>query len=406
MAAMVLLIPSLPGPTGFTGGQLVVKFKPGADDAALSRLAAANGATDVRTVAGGLHVLRLRNGGDVAAAVAGYRNSDLVAYAERDALVSPVSTPNDPDFAREWHLNAIEAPAAWDLASASGVLIAVCDTGVASTQPDLAPVLRADLGHNSVDGSANWAPVTNHGTLVAGAAAAAGNNGVGVAGVARGASLLPIRITNRSDGSASVSDAAACITYAADHGARVINLSFEMAGSAAIGDAARYAESKGALTFVGAGNNGINPGWTDLPNVIAVGATESGGTHAAYSNFGSFVDISAPGTGIMTTWPDGHYDMASGTSFASPVAAGVAALIFGANPNLTAAQARDILYSTADDLGSAGRDDYFGVGQVNARRAVVAALSTAADAKTVTVQNAVSGPSSGRYRSVVALISD
>ena len=363
------------GPDVDPGGQILVKFTAGADSLAIRRLVITNGATDVRTVAEGLHVLRLPGNEDVAAALATYRQSDIVTYAEADDLVAPGFTPDDPGYVREWHLAAIEAPTAWDRASASAVMIAICDTGVSATQPDLVPVLRADLGHNSADGSANWAPVTNHGTLVAGAAAAAVDNAIGVAGVARGASILPIRITNRQDGSASVSDAAACITYAADHGARVINLSFEMAGSAAIDDAARYARAKGALTFVGAGNEGIDPGWPDLPNIIAVGATEPGDTHARYSNYGAFVDISAPGTGIMTTWPDGHYDAASGTSFAAPVAAGVAALIFGANPGLTADQAQGILFETADQPGAVGRDAYFGVGRVNARKAVDAALA-------------------------------
>ncbi len=409
LAAIALLIPAnFPSfnSTASFGGELVVKFRPGADAPAIRSLVASTGATDLRTVAGGLHVLRLPGDSEVAGALATYRDSPLVAYAEADTLVAPAATPNDPGYPREWHLDAIEAPAAWSRASASGVLIAICDTGVAATQPDLAPVLRADLGHNSVDGTANWAPVTNHGTLVAGAAAAAVDNGVGVAGVAKGASILPIRITNRADGSANVSDAAACITYAADHGARVINLSFEMAGSAAIDDAARYARSKGALTLVSAGNNGIDPGWTDLANIIAVAATEPGDTHAAYSNYGAFVDISVPGTGIMTTWPDGHYDAASGTSFATPVASGVAALVFGANPRLTADQAQEILFQTANHLGTAGRNSDFGFGRLNARKAVDAALAARPQQAAAVTISPAAAPPTRRYRMFAALISN
>lgn len=355
--------------------RIIVKFKSNASQQAINSLNASLAVTQVDAIpALGIRVLRVPPNQDLTTVLQRYQKNSLVDFAEPDAIVTPGAVPNDQNYGSAWHLPKIQAPAAWDSAKATGVLIAICDTGVASVA-DLTPVLRGDLGYNTVDNSRNWAPIAGHGTLVAGAAGAATNNSTGVAGVAWGAQILPVRISNQTSGSAYVSDAAECITYAADKGARVANLSYRMAGYAAIDSAAAYGKSKGMVTVVAAGNDGTDPGWTNYAGFLAVAATTSSDVTATYSNYGAFVDISAPGTNVYTTRQDGTYGPASGTSLASPVVAGTLALIFGANPGLSAAQAESILLKAADDLGTAGYDPRYGHGRVNALKAVTAAKS-------------------------------
>jgi len=353
---------------------LIVRFKAGASEQAIAALNDSQGAQQVDAIpALGLRVLRFPAAAAAGRAAAAYARNPLVEFAEPNALVVPDALPDDPYFSSAWHLAKIEAATAWDQAGAGGVLVAVCDTGVEGTHPDLAAVLRGDLGWNTADGSNNWAPIAGHGTLVSGALAAATNNATGVSGVAWGAAIIPVRISNLPDGSAYVSDAVKCIQGAADRGARVINLSYRMAGSSSIDSAAAYARQRGALTFVAAGNDGVAQPWADYPNFIAVGATTSSDLRASYSNTGSYVDIAAPGSNVYTTRAGASYGPASGTSLASPVAAGVAALVFGANPALSAADVEAILRQSADDLGAPGEDDEFGAGRVNARKAVALA---------------------------------
>ena len=360
-----------------TGGSdtIIVKFQSNASEQAIAALNASQAVQHVEAIpALGLRVLRVASGTDAAAVARNYGRNANVEFAEVNALVAPDGTPDDPYFSTQWHLAKIESASAWDRANAAGVIATVCDTGVNGSHPDLASVLLANLGWNAVDGSSNWSPVIGHGTAVSGTLAAATNNAAGVAGVAWGARIIPVRISNLSDGNAYISDAAKCIQYGADKGSKVVNVSYRMAGYAAIDTAGKYAQAKGALTFVAAGNEGIEQNYASYTGFIAVGATDKFDAIKSFSTFGNFVDLSAPGDGIRTTWVDGGYNYASGTSFASPVAAGVAAMIYGARPGISAGQVESILLSSADDLGAAGKDKYFGTGRVNARKAVEAAL--------------------------------
>lgn len=386
---------------------ILVKFKTPVDEHTVNTLNASEAVTQVDNIpALGIRVLRVPEGQDLDKVTERYSKNPLVEFAEVNALVTPEATPNDPGYGSAWHLPKISAPVAWDNAKATGVIITVCDTGVEGTHPDLQPILRADLGWNSVDGSTNWQPNGNHGTAVAGSVAAATNNSLGVAGVAWGATIIPVRISNLSNGSAYVSDAAKCVTYGVDHGSRIVNISYRMAGSSTLDTAGRYGQSKGALTFVAAGNDGINPGWVNYPGIIAVSATDQIDATTTWSNFGAFVDLSAPGSAIYSTTSNGAYTYVSGTSFSSPVAAGVAALIFGANPALNAAQAQDILFKNADDLGTSGYDVTYGWGRVNASRTVLSALSTNGIAlPTATPTIALPTPTSGPVDTTPPIIS-
>lgn len=354
---------------------IIVAFETNADDAAVAALIEANASSEVEAIpALGMKVLRVPPGQDAADVAARFARHPLVRFAEPNDLVYHEVIPDDPYYGQAWHLPKIEAPAAWDGPKANGVLIAICDTGVYGGHPDLAPILRGDLGWNAASNTSDWSPIAGHGTLVAGAAAAATNNSTGVSGVAWGAQVIPVRITNSTDGTAYVSDAVKCIQGSADRGARVINLSYRMAGYSSIDTAGSYARQRGAVTLVAAGNDGIDPNWPDFPNFLAVAATSDLDTRMSWSNYGTYIDIAAPGNSIRTTRSDGAYTWASGTSLASPVAAGVVALIFGANPGLSADGAEAILRQSANDIGTAGEDAFFGSGRVNARGAVELAL--------------------------------
>ncbi len=303
------------------------------------------------------------------------RRTGAVQFAEPDRLVSPSVVPDDASYGSQWFHRTIESPAAWDSTTGSkSVIVAVCDTGVDSSHADLAANLMLP-GYNSADGSTDTEPVMWHGTATAGCVGAVGNNGTGVCGVNWTVSILPVRITNRSDGYAYYSDMAEGIRWAADHGARVVNVSYDAAGSYTIDSAAAYLREKGGLLFISAGNGGQDASSTypDFPNSLTVGATTSADVRASFSNYGTYVDLVAPGAGIYTTTPGG-YTSANGTSFSSPIAAGVAALIFAANPSLTPDECQSDLLSTCVDLGDPGEDNVYGHGRVDAAAAVAAAL--------------------------------
>lgn len=297
-----------------------------------------------------------------------------VAYAEPDYLVAPQLVPNDPGYDSQWFHSKINTAGAWDRTTGdSRVTVAVCDTGVEATHPDLNGNVILP-GYNTVDGTTNSTPVHYHGTAVAGCMAAAGNNGQGVAGMAWSVKILPIRVSNTSDGYAYFSDIAEAVYYAADHGARVINISYGVGGSYAIDSAAQYARNKGALVFASAGNDGVEVAYPDFTSFVLVGATDSADAKASWSNFGTAVDITSPGASIYTTRTGATYGSVSGTSFSSPIAAGLAALIFSLNPSFTPAEVETFIFSTGIDLGTAGEDKLFGKGRINAAAAVESAL--------------------------------
>lgn len=315
-----------------------------------------------------------------------------IAFAEPDALIPPDDTiPNDPKYPSQWHLPVMKAPTAWDYTLGDGVVVAVLDTGVDGTHPDLSGKLVP--GWNLYDNNADTSDVYGHGTNVAGVIGAAANNALGVASLAWNAKIMPVRIS-QPDGYAYYSTIAAGLTWAADHGARVANISYMVTGSSTVTSAANYFRQKGGVVFVSAGNTGALESTPENPAIISVSATTSSDVKASWSSYGNYVDLAAPGSGIVTTARGGGFASVSGTSFSSPAAAAVGALVLSVNPALSPDQVEQTLEQTAVDLGASGWDSHYGNGRVDALEAVLAALGTgSADTQSPTVS--ITSPTSG-----------
>ncbi len=319
-----------------------------------------------------------------------------VAWAEPNYLVYPDLTPNDPLYAssQSSYLSRLQVESAWDVTiGRPGVIIAVLDTGVEMSHPDLAAGIWTnpgeipdngldDDGNGFVDDVHGWdfADEDNdpsddywHGTHVAGIAAARINNATGIAGMAGGVTIMPVDVFRGGIG--TYADLIQAIVYAADNGADVINMSLgALSYSRGEEAAVDYAWERGAVLVAAAGNNG-NDAWhypAAHAHVIGVAATDGYDRRAGFSSYGPFVAVSAPGVAVMSSVLGGEYGLGSGTSMATPHVSGLAALILSRNPTLTNEQVRAIIESTANDLGALGRDPFYGFGRINAARALAA----------------------------------
>ncbi|WP_249937193.1 S8 family serine peptidase [Roseateles sp. DAIF2] len=360
----------------FAKGRLLVQARAGLSDIEMEKVAKGHGGKARRIGKSDLHVIELPGNASERAVQALLAKHPQLRFVELDRRVAPAMAVNDPYAGSQWHLSKIGAQTAWDKSQGAGVTIAILDTGINASHPDLAA--RMVPGWNFYDNNANTTDVHGHGTAVAGGAAATLNNGVGVAAVAGAARLMPVRIAD-ANAYAYWSTVAQGVTWAADNGARIANISYVgVAGSAAVQSAANYMKSKGGLVIAAAGNNGIEETIAPTSSMIVVSATDSADALASFSSWGSFVTVSAPGKDIWTTTRDGGYQAWWGTSMASPVVSGVLGLMMAAKPALSGSQIESLLYSTAQDLGDVGRDKKFGYGRVNAAAAVTAVLTAAA----------------------------
>ena len=271
----------------------------------------------------------------VAAALARLRQDPNVLYAYRDQRVQAFYTPNDPGIGYQWSLPRVRALEAWDvMRGSSSVVIGVLDTGVEATHPDLQNKLVLP-GYNALDGSTNTNDGHGHGTHVSGIAAAATDNGVGVAGAGFNSRIVPVKVLGDS-GEGSFSSIIGGIRWAADHGVKVINMSLggtvDYPGEEVpLQDAVNYARERGVVVVAAAGNSGDQtrsyPG--ALENVICVASTNENDARSGFSSYGSWVDVGAPGSNILSSVRGGGYAYYSGTSMATPLVAGEAALLFG-----------------------------------------------------------------------------
>jgi len=311
-----------------------------------------------------------------------------VRYFEPVIRVTTTELPNDPYFVPyQWDKWVMYGDQAWDVVGGSmDVEVAVVDNGCDYQHPDLAAVFKTgELGYDFIGNDNDPRPDnTNvpesfHGTHVAGIIAATRGNNEGIAGWSL-VQLLAVRVLNDS-GSGTTDVVASGVRWAADHGARIINMSLtSTSNSTPLDQACQYAAQAGVVIVVASGNEGHQAiGFpAALSQCIAVGASSIDSRLATFSNYGPEQEVVAPGTTILSCVPGGAYGQADGTSMASPQVAGVAALVLARNWGLSAGDVRAVLDASAIDMGVAGRDIQYGYGLVNAKRAVDLATAYAA----------------------------
>lgn len=378
-------VPATQAADGAADGRLIVFWKPGRPAGlADARVASAS------TVAGlaGRRSLVLARPGSADALAAELRSNADVAAVIPDAPMTidawPTSgSPNDTYYAsHQADLPLIGVATAWQTTIGSpSVVVAVVDTGTTTTHEDLAGTAFVSP-HDVTTGEASAVDEDGHGTHVTGTIAAQTNNGKGIAGIAPAVRIMPVKVFDAS-GSSYLSYVLDGVDYAVANGAKIINMS--LGGSlppesvAAAQPTIDAAHDAGVTIIASAGNDG--DGSIQYPcafdHVFCVAATDNSDAHASFSNFNAYVDISAPGVSITSTYPSfgcsgspSCYWILSGTSMAAPHVAGVAALVLSAWPTDTPDQIETALKSTAVDLGTPGRDDAFGFGRVDAAAAV------------------------------------
>ena len=287
----------------------------------------------------------------------------------------PIDSADELD--KGWHHKNIQTKKAWEFTQGSeNVIVAVCDSGVEGKHEDLKN--RLVKGYNFVgDDTSDTSPGTNHGTMVSGVIAS-NSDLYGSVGVAPKVKIMPLKISN--NGGSYLSDIIKCIEYAADHGAKVVNVSFTGVQKKSIAAAGEYAWNKGAVLIYAAGNAGLwRWDWTNWYHTIAVGATGRTDGRAKFSNKGGFLDLSAPGISIYTTTAyltlesnEGkRYRAVNGTSFAAPIVSAVAALLYSNHPKAGPKQVKDWLFKGVDRVGSSRK---FGRGRINAYKALKVSL--------------------------------
>lgn len=362
--------------------EVLITVAPGTSDAVIGQIAARVGGVVAGSIPG-LDVYQIRlpapisSSAQLAQVLADLKSFHEVLEAEPNVVEKGQAvTPSDPQFTSQGALTKVRADEAWTIARGA-VTIAVVDSGADLDHPDLSSKIvkgKGFSGRDFVDNTFYPEDGFGHGTHVAGIAAAATNNSEGIAGVSWGSNILVVRVLDNTN-SGTAANVAAGIKYAADQGARIINCSVGSTGGESVKCAAvSYAVDKGSMVVAAAGNNGNSTLFypAACAGAIAVGNTTLEDTRRVNSNFGSWVDLAAPGTDILSTVPVGGtcthcnttgYNQMSGTSMAAPLVSGAAAVVLSRQPGLSNAQVEERLKRTAvklplEDLG-AGRIDLF-----------------------------------------------
>lgn len=359
-------------------GEYIIKLRDGAPQKTIKLRALSSGATLAES--SDQHMLiRLQKNSDETA-LESLAADPNVEYIEPNIRMYATSSIEDAYYSEQWGLDRIQAPKAWEEASGSSkVTVAVIDTGVDYTHPDLAGRVDTANDIDYVNGDKDARDDQGHGTHVAGIIAAKLDT-QGIAGVTgeQNVKILPLKALD-DNGEGDLYDIATAIMDAADLGADVINLSLGAEledgqdAPQTLTDAIDYAMEKGSLVVAAAGNDAANADRyvpASIPGVVTVSAVDTGLGLADFSNYGSSVDVAAPGVDILSTYPGGRYAYASGTSQAAPFVSGVAALLKANEPDLTVKQLTNRLLETADDLGKSGRDTLYGHGLVDAYSAI------------------------------------
>lgn len=377
----------------FAPGELLVRLEASVESSEIEAVRARSGAGYVRTLLSGDTELWGVPVGSEKALCEFLGRERSIRWAEPNYRYHAFATvPNDPLFGNQWGHARISSTTAWDAETGSSqIVIAVLDSGIDPGHPDLAAKIVA--GYDFVDDDTDSTDLHGHGTHVSGIAAGIGNNGLGIAGVSWGGRIMPVRVLDE-DGGGYNSDITDGITWAASHGADIINLSLGGTNySQAMQDAVNAAHAAGSLVIAAMGNNrSSNP--TNYPaahdNVFAVAATDRYDNYTGYSQFGAHCDIAAPGgdmsyyhdpDGIYSTLPTyactmssagyfNSYDYEQGTSQATPFVSGLAALVWSVVPSLSPDQVQQLIESTATDRGPAGWDQDYGWGLIDAAAAL------------------------------------
>ncbi|MBI0577742.1 S8 family serine peptidase [Neobacillus cucumis] len=353
----------------FHDQELIVKFSLNLSKAERNAiLKQVNGTEEDHLGDGDFSFIKFPNGTDLTKAAQRLLAQKKIIWAEPNYKVKSTYIPQEPDYSKQWYLNKIQMPKAWDITKGSSqIKVAVIDDGVQQDHPDLKGKIVSPF--NAVTGNARYTP-HEHATHVAGIIAASFNK-TGIAGIAPNVKIMPINVFDGEE--ASDYAVALGIKYAVEHHADVINMSLGSPNYSVLLDYyANYAKSKGVILIAAAGNDGTFTKTypAALNSVVGVGATSSSDHVAFYSNKGSFVDFTAPGSNIFSSINGSSYAPLTGTSMASPVVSGVAALIRSRNPFLTPDQVESVMKHSVIDLGAKGRDDYYGYGRIDAYKAV------------------------------------
>jgi len=380
-------------------GRIIIKFKPQYTQAQINEHLKQYNASIIKNIEGINQTVVKVPAGQEDTIIKQLQNDPYIQTSQRDYTTHAFFVPNDPGFTVQYALNNtgqavlghtgkaqadIRVESAWDVTKGNGVRVAILDTGINLNQPDLAGKVIAGKWFTS-GGPSSVEDGNGHGTHVAGIIAADTNNGMGVAGVCPGCQLIIVKVLDDS-GAGTTSDATAGITWAADQGAKVINMSLgttDPQTESLYAQAINYALSKGAIVVAAAGNDGTNePNYpAAVPGVVSVAATTNTDQKASYSNYGSSVQIAAPGDNILSTGPTHSFQLEpfgynfsspymylSGTSMAAPVVSGVAALVASTSYGTTAQALINRLYTTADKI--AGTGSFWTNGRIDAAAAV------------------------------------
>ena len=400
VAGVVLAMTAVPSSASaaYAPGQVLVKFRSGTTATQQLALLRSAGATALGNVIPGIGVRVAPTAADPAAVAARLDRLGAVEFAEVDRVLTASAVPNDTRFGELYGLSNtgqsagtpdadIDAPEGWDAAGLSafpasgGPKVGIVDTGILQTHEDLAGktvncarsggtiLLAGSISEGSCSDD------NSHGTHVAGTISGNANNGRGVTGVAFNSPLAICKALGGPLGQGNTSDVANCIRYLKDKGARIISMSLGGGASSTLQSAVQYAwqSGNGALIVAAAGNDGDST--VNYPagyaEVMSVAATDRNDRRASFSNANADVEIAAPGVDTLssTNGSNTSYGLKSGTSMATPHVAGVAAVVAGRNPALTAAGLRSKLQASVDDKGAAGRDPVFGFGRVNLLKA-------------------------------------
>ncbi|OAH53850.1 hypothetical protein AWH48_11295 [Domibacillus aminovorans] len=329
-----------------------------------------------------IEILTVKNKDNVDTLVKELKNDSSVQAVEKNRISYIKAQSNDPYISKQWWLDTVNVNPAWAQTKKQQkqIVTAVIDSGIDTYHSDLKNKIAAG-GYDFINGTQVISDPNGHGTSVSGVIAAQANNATGIAGVtgSYNVKILPLRVAN-AKGETYLSDLVEAIDYAINKKVDIINLSLGSDTPSAIENTAiQRAVKAGIIVVAAAGNEALKGNPIEYPasyeNVISVGAVNNKKTRASFSSYNSYVDVTAPGEGVYTAAPFQRYEYVNGTSFSTPITAGILSIAKAIKPNLTVNEASNLIKSTSDDLGQKGYDSQYGYGLINAGRIVTTLLS-------------------------------